>query len=213
MASKTPQLPLQPKNPPMLNMAPDGFEPGPITRSYILCPGNVEYYFADLLAPVLYNLGMSPNAVTLMNCFMVRIPSIYIFVYYRNFQLFLALLLFSGILDCTDGQIARRYKCGSTFGAKLDHVSDNIYACAVTAAALHNIYIHYGLVSPEFGLVITSALMLCLVGQNTIRVKEDSICWKDLTRLQTLGVLQEWYLFYVYIILFEYLIMTNTIKK
>lgn len=197
----------------MLNMAPSGFEPGPITRSYILCPGNLEYYFADLLAPILYELGLTPNAVTLMNCFIVRIPSIYIFVYYRNFQLFLALLLFSGILDCTDGQIARRYKCGSVFGAKLDHVSDNIYAVTVVIAALHNIYIHYGVVSPEFVMVVAVSLFLCLLGQNTIRVKEDAICWKDLTKLQTLGVLQEWYIFYLHIIIFEYLIMTNTIQK
>lgn len=197
----------------MLNMAPEGFEPGKITRSYILCPGNLEYYFADLLAPILYGLGLSPNAVTLLNCFCVRIPSLYVFIYREEYQFFVFLLVLSGILDCTDGQIARRYKCGSVFGAKLDHVSDNIYACCVTAAALYNIYIHHGVASVQFAGVAITASLLCLLGQNTIIVKEDSICWKDLTALQTLGVIQEWYLLYIYIILFEALIFTNAIQS
>jgi len=212
MVSKKSKLPLPCKSPPMINMAPAGFEPGPITRSFILCPGNIEYYLADLLAPIFHDLGLSPNAVTLINAFVIRAYAIYIFVYLRWFQVFLPLHTFSGILDCTDGQIARRYLLGSDFGAKLDHATDNLYAIALVLAILHNISVNFGVASVQFGLFSVFSILIALLGNCAMIVKEKAIRWKDLTILQTLGVVQEWYMSYITIFILQFLIFTKTIR-
>jgi len=196
----------------MLNMAPQGFEPGPITRSFMLCPGNWEYYFADLLAPILYDLGMSPNGVTLLNCFIFRVTALYMLMYLKWFHVFIVVHIISGIIDCTDGQIARRYSCGSAFGAKLDHVTDNIYATCVCLGTMRNVAINYGTGSRQFVIALVMSITMALLGNNAMMVKERGIQWKDLNILQTSGVIQEWYMLYISIIIFELLIATKTIQ-
>lgn len=196
----------------MLNMAPEGFEPGPITRSFILCPGNLEYYFADLLAPIFYNLGLSPNGVTLLNAFIIRVSALYILIYLRWYQVFMFIHIFSGIIDCTDGQMARRYLCGSEFGAKLDHATDNIYAACVSLGTMRNVVINYGFASTQFRVCIVISMIIALLGNSAMMVKEKGIRWKDLSIMQTFGVLQEWYMSYISILIFQALIATKTIQ-
>ena len=98
---------------PMLNMAPKGFVPGRITKSFLMCPGNLEYYLADKIIPFFHAAGFSPNHVTLLNCFWVRIPSIYLFLQ-GDYVMFVFLLLMQQVLDCADGQLARKFRWSSS---------------------------------------------------------------------------------------------------
>ena len=102
---------------PMLTMAPKGFKPGPITKSFVMCPGNLEYYLADKLVPYFHAAGLSPNHVTLLNCILLRMPSIYLFLQ-GDYVMFIIFLLGQQVLDCADGQLARRHNCGSNSRAR-----------------------------------------------------------------------------------------------
>jgi phosphatidylglycerophosphate synthase len=184
----------------MLNMAPIGFVPGCITSSYVLCPGNVEYYLANKLAKILHDLNFSPNHVTIINNLFVRIPSLMV-LYYRYYYIFINMIITSQILDCTDGQIARNYNCGSEFGAWLDHTTDIWYGIFVSIITIFNIYLNTGF-STCFACIVFIPTSIAMIGQYSIDVKENGILWCNLTFMQTMGVIQEWYMSYLYILLF-----------
>jgi len=84
------------------------------------------YPFAERIAPFFHNLNITPNQVTIFNIFF----RLYIFyLFFKNIKSFylLGLLIFSNILDCLDGTLARKYNQGTKLGAFLDHTSDKFF--------------------------------------------------------------------------------------
>jgi len=79
---------------------------------------------ASKLVDPLYNLGFTPNMVTILST-MFTLSSIY-FLHLNKKIHAVVLFLFGYILDCVDGKIARKYSMGSDFGMVLDSTSDNI---------------------------------------------------------------------------------------
>ncbi len=185
------------KWPPMLNMAPAGFKPGIMTSSFYLCPGNVEYWLADKLAPRFWAIGLGPNEVTAINCIFIRGPSLYLL---RNgyFPLFILALLTAQVLDCLDGQIARHYKCGSAFGAWLDHTTDMVYGLSIALVTLQMIFLTQGL-SKTFFAALGQSVTIGFFGSCAMRVKEEGTHWSQLTSVETVGVVQEWFMSYIFI--------------
>ena len=190
-------------SPPMLNMAPAGFKPGFITSSFYLCPGNVEYWLADELAPRCHSLGIGPNAVTIINSLFVRLPSIYL-LWHGWFFPFIIALLTNQVLDCLDGQIARRYKCGSEFGAWLDHTTDTVYGVSVALLTLYVVVAEQGF-SETFCVILFIAVAMGVFGTAAMRVKEEGKHWSALTFEETVGCAQEWFISYIYIAIYGWL--------
>lgn len=188
---------------PMLNMAPAGFKPGFICSSFYLCPGNTEYWLADTLAPHCRACGISPNAITICNCLFVRIPSLYLLIH-RHFILFIIALLLNQVLDCLDGQIARRFNCGTAFGAWLDHMTDSVYFVAI---CLLTLYISVQNL-PVFFTIFIMSICVGVSGHAAMRVKEEGTHWTQLTSVETAGVVQEWFISYVYIAVYTCLAVT-----
>ena len=100
--------------PACLNCTPQDFVP--FTGNLLLIPANMDYYVADALVPILHAVGVNtPNKVTYLNC-VLRAVIIYLMFSVRWYSLVTVLLIVSQILDCADGQYARRYKLGSDWG-------------------------------------------------------------------------------------------------
>lgn len=92
---------------------------------------------AELIAPVFYALGHTPNMVTTYSL-VTGLASVY-FLYAHNLPAFIGLNIASYIFDCTDGYMARRYKMVSKFGDLYDHLSD-ITVNGLLAYAVYTIY-------------------------------------------------------------------------
>ena len=86
---------------------------------------SINYPLAKLIAPILFNLGIIPNYITILNVFL-RLSIIYITLNYSN-QNTLIYYLISHFLDCLDGTLARMFNLQTKFGAELDHISDKIF--------------------------------------------------------------------------------------
>ena len=94
--------------PACLNCTPDGFSPGPFMSTFFLCSANVDYHLADSLVFPFWLLGFdTPNKITALNV-AVRVLVLWVMHEWRNYFLTVALLVFSQVLDCADGQMARR---------------------------------------------------------------------------------------------------------
>jgi hypothetical protein len=85
---------------------------------------NIFFPIAKELVDPLYELGMTPNMVTLIST-LFTLLSIY-FLHIDNKQLAFFSYIFGYILDCVDGRMARKYNLSSNVGMALDCVSDNI---------------------------------------------------------------------------------------
>jgi hypothetical protein len=85
---------------------------------------NIFAPIAKKLVDPLYNLGMTPNMVTITST-IFTLSSIY-FLHIENKQLAVFSYIFGYLLDCVDGRMARKYNLGSDIGMALDCVSDNI---------------------------------------------------------------------------------------
>ena len=130
-------------SPPCLNGSAPGFVPGFFSRNLLLCPANWEYGLADILVPFFYKIGIdTPNKVTLLNCVVVRLTCLYWLSYAGDEEhggqgrwIYWLLCLFmpmQQMVDCADGQMARRYGLGSDFGAWLDHTTDYVFGASVS---------------------------------------------------------------------------------
>jgi len=85
---------------------------------------NIFAPIAKKMVVPLYNLGMTPNMVTITST-IFTLSSIY-FLHIENKQLAVFSYIFGYLLDCVDGRMARKYNLGSDIGMALDCVSDNI---------------------------------------------------------------------------------------
>ena len=79
---------------------------------------------AHKLVDPLYNLGFTPNMVTITSTIFTFL-SIYFLHLNKRTHAVLS-YLFGYILDCVDGKMARKYLMGSDYGMVLDCTSDNI---------------------------------------------------------------------------------------
>tara|TARA_B110000977_G_scaffold201342_1_gene295481 strand:- start:4284 stop:4988 length:705 start_codon:yes stop_codon:yes gene_type:complete len=85
--------------------------------NYIFIP------ISNILIPLLYRLGLTPNKVTLLST-ISTILSAY-FLYKNNGPSTFIYFYFTGyLLDCIDGRFARRYNMSSKLGMISDGVSD-----------------------------------------------------------------------------------------
>jgi hypothetical protein len=85
---------------------------------------NLFIPIASKLVDPLYNLGLTPNMVTILSTIFTFL-SIY-FLHLDNRILAVISHLLGYTLDCVDGKIARKYSMGSDFGMVLDSTSDII---------------------------------------------------------------------------------------
>ena len=62
----------------------------------------------------------------------------------RNYLVVTILCILAQVLDCADGQMARRYSMGSPLGAWFDHSSDEMFGVGFTIVIGRLIYLHNG---------------------------------------------------------------------
>jgi hypothetical protein len=87
---------------------------------------DVKLFFpiaSKMLDPI-YNLGLTPNMVTLLST-LFTLTAIYYFSINQKKYAILAYMI-GYLLDCVDGKLARKYSMGSNIGMALDMVSDNV---------------------------------------------------------------------------------------
>ena len=97
---------------------------------------NIFFPIATKLVDPLYNIGMTPNMVTITST-ILTFMSIYFLHQDKRQHAFLS-YIFGYILDCVDGRMARKYSMGSDLGMALDCVSDNISNAALFGYILLN---------------------------------------------------------------------------
>jgi archaetidylinositol phosphate synthase len=110
------------------------------------------------LASALHGLGLKPNLITLMSfCCSLAAALAFIAVADHLLKGILAgiLLLLSGLLDATDGAMARLYGEASHFGAFLDSVLDRISEIVVYWSVVYS-----GLVDWAIGLAALSGSLM-----------------------------------------------------
>ncbi|GMH56461.1 hypothetical protein TrLO_g5965 [Triparma laevis f. longispina] len=192
----------KPKSPPILNCTPDGYTPTPLISNMILCPGNLDYFFADLIVPPMYAIGLNtPNKITIFNC-VVRVYLVVGALYTdRNYALATSLLFIQQILDCADGQCARRYGLGSEFGAWLDHITDEIFGYMYAGTFIYMIGTHNGWYSVPLYIICVVLAIMGLGGKSTFEAKDTYIKFKDYKWNHVLGMYQEFYMSYIYIVI------------
>ncbi|GMH59506.1 hypothetical protein TrVE_jg5467 [Triparma verrucosa] len=201
-ASKATKKEYKTKYPPILNCTPDGYTPSPLISNMILCSGNLDYFFADLLVPPLYAVGLNtPNKITIFNC-VVRLYLIAGALWTsQNYALTALLLVSQQVLDCADGQCARRYGLGSEFGAWLDHITDEIFGYAYAATFIYMIYGRNGAWSVPMYVIVTVLAIMGVGGKSTFEAKDTNIKFKDFKWNHVLGMYQEFYMTYIYLVM------------
>ena len=109
-----------------------------IVDNYLFFP------LSDLLVTPLRTIGLTPNAVTILST-IISLSSIY-FLSINEIEYACGAYLFGYLLDCVDGNMARKYNMGSKFGMALDMVSDHfasiiIFGYILYAKGINNWYI------------------------------------------------------------------------
>ena len=110
------------------------------------------------LAKALHHLGLKPNYITLMSFLCSLAAAVaFISVHEHSLKGILAgiLLLLSGLLDATDGAMARLYGEAWQFGGFLDSVLDRISEIVVYWSAIYS-----GLVDWAIGLAALSGSLM-----------------------------------------------------
>lgn len=87
---------------------------------------DINFFFpiATKLVDPLYNMGFTPNMITILSTIFTFL-SIYFLHLDKRIHAFLS-YIFGYILDCVDGKMARKYSKESDFGMVLDSTSDTI---------------------------------------------------------------------------------------
>jgi phosphatidylglycerophosphate synthase len=85
---------------------------------------NIFFPVGFKLVDPLYNLGLTPNMVTILSTTFTFL-SIY-YLHLNSRLLAFGAYLIGYMLDCVDGRMARKYSLGSDLGMALDCTSDNV---------------------------------------------------------------------------------------
>lgn len=83
------------------------------------------YDVSDSLSPTLYNMGISPNLITVVRFFMIIVAFVFFFEN-REYKITAILTILAYFMDCLDGHLARKYNLDSELGDYLDHVADTV---------------------------------------------------------------------------------------
>lgn len=194
------------KTPACLNGCADGFEPNWITGNLILCPSNWEYALADVIVPHLYAIGIdTPNKVTLMNCLTMRLLALCCMYYGGSsgmgqwlYWCLCFLLPLQQMVDCADGQMARRYGLGSEFGAWFDHITDNLFGVIIGIVFLYKVYINNDSILP-FIILWEPLLQIGVLGNFWIQAEEAGLTYQKMTFFNKLGMFNMLFLSYFYV--------------
>jgi hypothetical protein len=79
---------------------------------------------SDLIVTPLRNIGLTPNHVTALST-ISTLSTIY-FLHNQQIEYACTAYFIGYLLDCVDGNMARKYKMGSKLGAAFDMISDQI---------------------------------------------------------------------------------------
>jgi phosphatidylglycerophosphate synthase len=106
-------------------------------------PGLIDKFFvypiAIKLAPILYNLGLTPNSVTTISLFLRLYCALLLFLKIKKNQILI--FFFAGwLLDAVDGTMARMYNMKSKFGEKYDVISDLLSGAIIIFVLYNNYY-------------------------------------------------------------------------
>lgn len=85
---------------------------------------NVFFPIGFKLVDPLYNMGLTPNMVTILSTIFTFLSIYYLHLGNRLYAF--CAYLFGYTLDCVDGRMARKYSMGSNIGMALDCTSDNV---------------------------------------------------------------------------------------
>lgn len=85
---------------------------------------NVFFPISLNLVDPLYDMGLTPNMVTILSTIFTFLSIYYLHLGNRAYAFYA--YLFGYTLDCVDGRMARKYNMGSDIGMALDCTSDNI---------------------------------------------------------------------------------------
>ena len=110
------------------------------------------YNFTDVFIIFLHKIPyMSPNVITTARNLLL-IHLYYKIVYKNDFNNAGVYVFLIGLLDCVDGEYARKYKMASKFGDKYDHISD-----AVTTIVLFYLLFKYS--GTKFNLIVAALFL------------------------------------------------------
>jgi hypothetical protein len=85
---------------------------------------NIFFPLSVNLVDPLYNMGLTPNMITISSTIFTFLSIYYLHIGNRPYAF--SAYLFGYILDCVDGRLARKYSMGSDVGMALDCTSDNV---------------------------------------------------------------------------------------
>lgn len=97
------------------------------------CPvDNVFYYAVEHIAPIVHDMGLTPNMLTGISLlFGIGAAG---FALNYAFELSALFYAVSYLFDCLDGYVARKYNIVSKFGDKFDHISDSVKVAVLILA-------------------------------------------------------------------------------
>ena len=90
---------------------------------------------------------------------------------------------------------------GSEFGAWLDHFTDEMFGYVFASSVFYLIHLEKGVWSPHFISIVVVFAILGVGGKATFEAKESGMKLKDFEFKHTLGMYEEFYMTYIYIIL------------
>lgn len=139
---------------------------------------NFIYIIINLIAPYVYNIGLTPNFITTLG----NICTVFFSYYFinRNYafsSFFYALAYF---FDCLDGFIARSYNMITVFGDYYDHISD----------VIRTLIYFYLFLTTNYELGITKIIIiLFFIVLNLINLSHQEKYYNHPKQSQTLGLL------------------------
>ncbi len=93
-----------------------------IAREYDNFIDNILIDICEVLSPIAYFLGLTPNILTTISVIFTGISTYYLYNY--NYNIASLMYMIAYYFDCMDGYYARRYKMYSKFGDYYDHFAD-----------------------------------------------------------------------------------------
>lgn len=188
-----------------------GFVDTWVTSSDILCSNNLEYSIADVIVPVLYNLGFTANGVVALNV-VVRGFVFYAFQHYKYITLCLLLLVVQ-VLDAADGQLARAYSMTSSWGHWLDHVTDEIFTATFMAFTLYMMSKQCGWTSRPVMIASTLFVSMVVLGASYMHAITGGTTYQECSLVSKLGMYQMLYMSYIEIIVVLVIVSSGSVPS
>jgi hypothetical protein len=96
---------------------------------------NIFFPLSDIMIPILYQLKLTPNKVTLLSTICTILSAYFLYIN-QNSTLFILFYFLGYLFDCVDGRFARKYKMFSKLGLVSDGASDVITNFIVLAVII-----------------------------------------------------------------------------